>query len=171
MKRTLVIIKPDAINRCLIGRTITRFEEKGLKIIGLKMEKLNVYSMREHYKHHEDKPFYDEILEFMTSIPSILLVIEGKDAVNTIRKLIGPTCGRDAEPGTIRGDYSMSTQTNIVHASEDETAAEKEIQRFFKEEELCEYDKMNFNWIYCNSEKGKYEPSKIKGISKENEDE
>ena len=167
MRRTLIIIKPDGVNRALVGRIINRFEDKGLKIVGLKMEKLQVYKLKEHYAHLTNKPFFEELLHYMSGIPCILMAIEGKDAVSVVRKLVGETCGRDALPGTIRGDFSMSTQTNLVHASENDEVAKYEIARFFKEEELFEYDKMNFNWIYCNSEKGMYTEIKDKGKSVE----
>jgi nucleoside-diphosphate kinase len=167
MRRTLVIVKPDGVNRALIGRVITRFEEKGLKIVGLKMEHLKVYTLKEHYAHLTNKPFFEELLGFMTSIPCVLMVIEGKDAVTVVRRLVGVTNGRDAEPGTIRGDFSMSAQTNILHASENDEVAKYEIARFFKQEELFEYDKMNFNWIYCKSEKGVYTEVKEQGTSVE----
>ncbi len=157
MRRTLVIIKPDGVNRCLIGRVLTRFEEKGLKIIGLKMERLNVYQLKDHYVHLKEKPFYQELMDYMTSVPCVLIAIEGKDAVDVVRKLVGTTNAREADIGTIRGDFAMSVQTNIVHASEDNQKAEEELARFFKKEELVEYDKMNFGWLYCASEKGKYE--------------
>ncbi len=169
MRRTLLIIKPDGVNRCLVGEIIKRFENKGIKIIGLKMERLKVYQLKEHYQHHGDKPFYNEILDYMSSIPSVLLVLEGKDVVDVVRKMVGCTCGRDATPGTIRGDYSMSVQTNIVHASETDELAEQEIKRFFKDEELIEYDKLNFNWIYCGSEKEKYKPVQIDRKSEQEE--
>jgi nucleoside-diphosphate kinase len=167
MRRTLVIIKPDGVNRALVGRVLSRFEEKGLKIVGLKMEKLHVYKLKEHYAHLTNKPFFEELLNFMSGIPCILMVLEGKDAVTVVRRLVGITNGREAEPGTIRGDFSMSAQTNIVHASENDEVAKYEIARFFKEEELFEYDKMNFNWIYCNSEKGMYTEVKETGKSVE----
>ncbi|MFA5358159.1 MAG: nucleoside-diphosphate kinase [archaeon] len=163
MRRTLIIAKPDAINRCLLGKIISRFEDKGLKIVGLKMNHLNVYALREHYKHHKDKPFFEEMLDYMSSIPCVLMIVEGKDAVSVVRKIVGETCGREAAPGTIRGDYSMGTQTNLVHASESDEAAKEEIARFFKEEEIFDYNKMNFDWIYCRSEKGLYAPAKKEG--------
>ncbi|MBT4192181.1 MAG: nucleoside-diphosphate kinase [Candidatus Diapherotrites archaeon] len=169
MRRTLVIVKPDGINRCLIGDVITRFEKKGLKLIGLKMDLLKVYQLKDHYVHLQDKPFYEELLEYMSSIPCVLLALEGKDAVAVVRKLVGSTNARDADIGTIRGDYAMSVQTNIVHASETEDAAEDELKRFFKDEELFEYDKMNFNWLYCNSEQGKYDHVENEGKSSEAE--
>lgn len=161
MRRTLVIIKPDGVNRCLIGEVIQRFERKGLKIIGLKLERLKVYQLKDHYSHLSSKPFYQELMNYMTSIPCILLVLEGKDAVQVVRTLVGSTNSREADVGTIRGDFAMSVQTNIVHASETNEIAEKEIQRFFKEEEIIEYDQLNFNWIYCGSEKEQYHPSDV----------
>jgi len=167
MRRTLVILKPDAVNRCLVGRILSRFEEKGLKIVGMKMERLNVYKLKQHYEHLTNKPFFDELLDYMSSIPCILVVIEGKDSVAVVRRLAGETCGRDASPGTIRGDFSMSTQTNLIHASENDEVAKYEIERFFKPEEMFSYDKMNFNWIYCRSEKGMYTEIKDKGKSVE----
>lgn len=154
MQQTLVIIKPDSVNRDLIGRLIARFEEKGLKIAGMKMEHLKPYVLKEHYAHHEDKVFYGELIKFMSSIPCVLMVLEGKDAVGVVRKMIGSTSGREAEPGTIRGDFSVSNQQNLVHASATPEEAEKEVKRFFKESELYEYQKMNFDWIYNRNEKG-----------------
>lgn len=167
MRRTLIIIKPDGVNRCLIGRVLTRFEEKGLKIIGMKLERLKVYQLKDHYVHLQDKPFYEELLEYMTSVPCVLIAVEGKNAVEVVRKLVGSTNSREADIGTIRGDFAMSVQTNIVHASENEEMAQKELKRFFKEEELIEYDKMNFNWLYCGSEKGKYSQIEKKNKSDE----
>jgi len=153
MRQTLVIIKPDAVNRCLVGEVIKRFENKGLKIKAMKMQMLKPYVLKEHYAHHKDKEFYEELIKYMTSIPSIVMVLEGKDAIKVVRKMIGSTQGREAEPGTIRGDYSVSNQSNIVHASENIEAAESEIKRFFSKEEIYTYQKMNFDWIYSRDEK------------------
>ncbi len=124
MERTLVIIKPDAINRDLAGEVIQRFEKKGLKIAGMKMAHLEACTLKEHYAHHKDKAFYEELINFMSSVPSILLVLEGKAACAVVRKMVGSTLGREAEPGTIRGDYSVSNQCNVVHASENVEIAE-----------------------------------------------
>ncbi len=159
MERTLVIIKPDAVNRSLIGEITTRFERKGLKIAGLKMVQLQPYVLKEHYSHHKDKEFYNELISYMSSIPSIVLVLEGKEVVEVVRRMIGSTFGREAQPGTIRGDYSVSNQANLVHASENVEKANEEINRFFKSEELWDYNKMNFDWIYARKEKG-YEEKK-----------
>ncbi len=152
MRETLVIIKPDAVNRCLVGEVVKRFEQKGLKIKAIKMETLQPYVLKEHYAHHKDKAFFKELIEYMSSVPSILMVLEGKEAVTVVRKMVGSTQGREALPGTIRGDFSVSNQSNIVHASEDDAAAKEEIERFFKCEEIYEYKKMNFDWIYSRDE-------------------
>lgn len=153
MEQTLVIIKPDAVNRCLIGEVVKRFEQKGLKIKALKMQLLQPYVLKEHYAHHKEKAFFEELIKYMSSVPSVLMVLEGKEAVSVARKMVGPTQGREALPGTIRGDYSVSNQSNIVHASESEEAAEPEIQRFFKKEEIYDYQKMDFDWVYSRDEK------------------
>ncbi|MBN1941296.1 MAG: nucleoside-diphosphate kinase [Candidatus Diapherotrites archaeon] len=153
MEKTLLIIKPDAVNRCLAGRIINRIEEKGLKIVGMKMEHLEPKKLQEHYAHHKDKKFFADLVKYMSSIPSVLIIAEGKDAVNVVRQMTGPTNGREALPGTIRGDFSMSFQSNLVHASESKEIAEKEIKRFFKDSEIHGYEKINFNWIYCEEEK------------------
>lgn len=154
MERTAIIMKPDAVNRDMVGRILTRFEEKGLKIVALKMEQLKPYVLKEHYVHHKDKDFYEELIGFMSSIPCVLVVLEGKDAISVVRRMAGSTSGREAEPGSIRGDLSISTQQNLIHASATVEEAKKEIARFFKKEELQEYRKMNFDWVYNASEKG-----------------
>jgi nucleoside-diphosphate kinase len=153
MRKTLVIVKPDGVNRSLVGRVITRFEEKGLRIAALKMEHLKDDVINEHYSHIADKPFFAEIRNYISSIPCVLMIVEGKDAVNVVRKLVGITCGRDADIGTIRGDFSMSVQSNVVHASENEEQAEIEIKRFFKEEEIMDYKRMDFDLLYTEMEK------------------
>lgn len=153
-EKSLVIIKPDAVNRCLIGEVVKRFEQKGLRIVALKMEKLKEEVLGEHYKHHKDKPFFGELVKYMSSIPAVLMVLEGNACIEVVRKMIGNTDGKKAEPGTIRGDYSISMQSNVVHASENAEAAEEEIKRFFKEKELQEYRKMNFEWVYSKGEQG-----------------
>ena len=152
MRQTLVIIKPDAVNRCIVGKVIQRFEEKGLQIKAMKMELLQPYALKKHYAHHKDKKFFEGLISYMASIPSVLMIVKGKDAIKVVRKMVGSTQGREAEPGTIRGDYSVSNQSNIVHASENEEAAKEEIERFFKKEEIYKYQKMNFDWIYSRDE-------------------
>ena len=152
MERTLVIIKPDAINRGLTGEVIDRFERKGIKIIAMKMQHLDDKILEEHYAHLADKPFFPSIKEFMQKAPSILMVLEGRKVVDVVRKLAGVTEGTEAMPGTIRGDFSLSLQNTIIHASDSLETAEKEIKRFFTEKEIHEYTRVNTSMIYSNAE-------------------
>ncbi len=152
-ERTLVILKPDAVNRGLVGEITKRFENKGLKIVAMKMEHLKEKKLIEHYGHHKDKKFFGELIKFMSSVPSVLLVLEGKDCVAVVRKMCGATSGRDAELGTIRGDFSMSIQVNTIHASGSVEEAKAEVKRFFSENEILEYQTMNSDWIYSLDEK------------------
>jgi nucleoside-diphosphate kinase len=152
-ERSLIIIKPDGIQRNLTGEIITRFEKKGLKIIGIKMMSLEDAIIAEHYTHIKDKPFFPGIQDFMKSSPVIVMALEGVNAVSAIRLIVGPTKAWEANAGTIRGDFSLSTQSNIVHASEDVTAGEIEIKRFFKDEELFDYKKIDTDFIYAEHKK------------------
>ena len=152
-ERTLVIIKPDALQRNLLGEIIGRFERKGLKIAGLKMIQLEDVLLDEHYGHHKDKAFFSGLKKFMKSAPVIVVVLEGLEAVKTLRFICGPTCGRVADAGTIRGDFSMSGQLNIIHASDSVESAEKEIYRFFNNDELFDYPKIDFDFLYSEDEK------------------
>lgn len=153
IRQTLIIIKPDAVNRSLVGTILQKFEQKGLKICGLKMVQLKDAILDEHYSHHLEKPFFGKLKNFMMQSPSILVVLEGMNAINVVRQLAGETHGAKALPGTIRGDFSLSTQANVVHASEDEAAAELEIKRFFKPEELFEYNRVDFEMLYAEDER------------------
>lgn len=153
MEKTLVIIKPDALQRNLLGKVIERFEHKGLKIIGLKMIQLSDLLLEEHYFQHKDKPFFGRLSRFMASSPVIVMVLEGLEAVKMTRALCGVTSGRDADIGTIRGDFSMSHQSNIVHASDSAEAAEKEIWRFFNTDEIFDYKKIDFDYLYSEEER------------------
>lgn len=148
-ERSLIIIKPDAIQRSIVGEIITRFERKGLEIIGLKMMHLEDALIEEHYSHIKDKPFFPGTRKFMKSAPVIVMAISGIGAINAIRVIVGPTKGYDAAAGTIRGDYSMSTQSNVVHASDSKESAEVEIKRFFKEGELLEYNKLGLEYVFA----------------------
>jgi len=152
-EKTLIIIKPDALNRDLVGEIIQRFERKGLKIIGLKMTKLNDEILREHYSHLADKPFFPKIAKFMKSYPVILMVLEGLEAVESVRLITGETLGRKADAGTIRGDLSMSIQSNIIHASDSVENAKKEVVRFFKDDELFTWKRLDFDILYSDEEK------------------
>lgn len=152
-ERTLVIIKPDALQRNLLGEIIRRFERKGLKIAGLKMMQLGDVLLDEHYSHHKDKAFFAGLKNFMKSAPVTVIVLEGLESVKTVRFICGPTLGREADAGTIRGDFSMSQQLNIVHASDSVESAEKEIYRFFNNDELFDYPKIDFDFLYSEDEK------------------
>lgn len=152
-ERSLIIIKPDALQRNLLGEVISRFEKKGLKIIGLKMISIDDPILDKHYAHHKDKDFFEGLKRFMKSAPIIVMVLEGYEAVKAIRLIVGPTLGREADAGSIRGDLSMSGQQNIIHASESQEIAEKEIKWFLKEDELFEYKKLDFEAIYSEDER------------------
>jgi nucleoside-diphosphate kinase len=151
LERTLVILKPDAIQRGFVGEIIARFERKGLKIVGMKMLKMSSGLAKEHYAHLVQKPFYPDLEKFMTSHPIIAIVIEGKEAVDVVRNMCGPTNATNAPGGTIRGDLSNSTSRNVIHASDSRETAEKEIKRFFKPEELFDY-KLNEYYLYAADE-------------------
>lgn len=153
MEKTLVIMKPDAVNRGIVGEVLHRFERKGLKIVGMKMTHLKDEILDVHYAHHKDKPFFERIKNFMKSAPSLLIVLEGNDAIEVVRKMAGPTKGSEALPGTIRGDYSMSTQNNIVHASDSKKTAEEEIWRFFNEDEIFPYQRIDWEMVYSVDER------------------
>lgn len=153
-ERTLIIIKPDALNRSLVGEIIHRFERKGLKIVGIKMTQLDDRVLKEHYSHLADKPFFPRIADFMKKWPVIVLVIEGLEAVDSVRLITGDTLGRKADAGTIRGDFSMSIQANIVHASDSVENAGKEIERFFTAEELHSWERIDLEVLYAEDERG-----------------
>ncbi len=153
MERTLVLIKPDAISRGLAGTVLGRFEQKGLKIAGMKMIQLSDALLREHYSHLADKPFFPTIAEFMGRTPVIALCLEGKEAVEVCRSLCGVTNSRKAAPGTIRGDLGMSMQCNLVHASDSPETAAAEVARFFRPEELFAYDPALINYLYASDER------------------
>ena len=152
-ERTLVIIKPDAINRAIVGEIIHRFEAKGLKIVGMKLSHISEKDLELHYAHHKGKKFFPGLIKYMRSAPSLLLVLEGKSVVNVVRKLAGPTYGVEAEAGTIRGDFSMSMQNTIIHASDSVAKVEEEINRFFKPNELFDYNRIDFDYIYSEEER------------------
>lgn len=139
MERSIVLVKPDGLQRGLIGRIIERFEEKGLKLVGMKMMRLNDEILDQWYEHHKEKPFFNSLKGFMMQSPIVAMVWEGVEAVDTIRKLVGVTKGRAAEAGSIRGDFAMSQSNNLIHASDSVENAEKERGLIFKETELFHY--------------------------------
>ena len=153
MQRTLILFKPDAVQRRLAGKLLTRLEDKGLKIVGLKMLKVTKELSAKHYAEHVSKPFYPLLEEFITSGPVVALVAEGPKAVQVVRTMMGPTNGGEAAPGTIRGDYGVSRQMNLMHGSDSPEAAEKEIAVYFKPEELCDYTPTLAGWVCANDEK------------------
>jgi nucleoside-diphosphate kinase len=153
MERTLVLIKPDAIQRDLAGDIITRLERKGLKLVGIKMISLDDELLDVHYSHLSGRDFFAEIKTFMRSTPVIACCWEGVDCVDTVRLLCGITKAREAEPGTIRGDLAMSVQANLVHASDSLETAQIEIERFFKPEELFDYEDVLQPFIYSSRER------------------
>ena len=152
MEKTLIIIKPGAIQRGLIGEVIRRFEQKGLQICGLKMLQLTDEILGEHYAHIAEKPFFPRVKAAMKATPVIVLCLKGMDAVHVVHRLAGATNGREAAMGTMRGDYSMSVQWNIIHTSDSIKTADVELARFFKEDEIFEYKQSYLEYIYSDDE-------------------
>ncbi len=152
-EKSLIIIKPDAIQRNLAGEIVSRLEKKGLKIIGLKMMNLEDAKIEEHYAHIKDKPFFPGIRDFMKATPVIVMAVEGINAVSAIRLLVGPTKAWEGTAGTIRGDFSLSTQSNLVHASDSVEAGVAEIARFFEEKEVFSYDRVDTDFVYAEHKK------------------
>ena len=153
MERTLVILKPSAVQRGLIGEIISRFERKGLQLVGLKMIRLTDEVLNEHYAHLSDRPFFARIKQSMQASPVVVCCWQGLDCVQIVRSMTGATNGRNALPGTIRGDYSVSTQENIVHTSDSVENAAVELSRFFDETELWDYAVYADNFLYAADEK------------------
>jgi nucleoside-diphosphate kinase len=149
-ERSLIIIKPDAIQRSIVGEIVTRFERKGLKIIGMKMMHLADVVVEEHYSHIKDKPFFPRIKKFMTSAPVVVVAVAGLKAIDAIRIIVGPTKSFEAAAGTIRGDYALSMQSNVVHASDSAENAAIEIKRFFAENEIVDYKKVDTEFIFSD---------------------
>lgn len=152
MGQTLVIIKPGAVHRGLMGEIISRYEKKGLYITGMKMMQLDEAILREHYAHLVDRPFFPWIVDSMTATPVVVMCVEGKDAVEVVRLMTGSTNGRKAQPGTIRGDYSVSGQENVVHASDSDEHARIELARFFKPGEILSYRPSDMSSLYAPDE-------------------
>ncbi len=153
MEKTLVIIKPDAVQRGLIGEVTKRLEKKGLKLIGMKMGFLDDELLKEHYSHIADKPFFPGIAKFMKSSPAVFQVWTGLDVVNAVRILAGITKAREADAGSIRGDLAMSIQCNVIHASDSVENGEAEAKRFFSEAELFDYNKSEWVHVYADDER------------------
>jgi nucleoside-diphosphate kinase len=152
-QRTLILFKPDAVQRRLCGRLLTRLEDKGLNIVGLKMMNVTAELSRQHYAEHVSKPFYPHLEKFITASPVVALVMEGPDAVEVVRTMMGPTNGRSAAPGTIRGDYGISRQMNLMHGSDSPASAEKEIALYFRPDELCPSEPTLAGWLMAGDER------------------
>lgn len=149
-EKTLIILKPDAVHRGLVGEMVARFERKGLKIIGMKMVQLEDAVLEAHYAHIADKPFFAGIKKFMKASPVVVLALSGIEAVSATRTIVGPTKGYEAAAGTIRGDFSLSMQSNIVHASDSVENGLTEVARFFDEKELFAYKRNDFDYIHAD---------------------
>ncbi len=147
MQRTLILLKPDAVHRRLVGEIIARFERKGLRLVGLKLLQVSRLLAEQHYAVHKGKPFYDSLIEFLTSGPTVAMVWEGREAVSVGRALMGLTDGAKSPPGTIRGDFALSVQNNLIHGSDSPENAEAEIALWFQPEELVNYKPVDAPWI------------------------
>ena len=148
MQRTLIILKPDAVQRGLMGRILTRFEDKGLKVVAARFRKLHEDLLAQHYADHKERPFYPGLVRFMSESPVLVLVLEGVDAIAVCRKMMGATFGRDADGGTIRGDFGVSRSYNLVHGSDSPEAAEREVSLFFDADEIVEWQPAGHKWVY-----------------------
>src|SRR5262245_17083288 len=147
MQQTLILLKPDAVQRRLVGEITARFERKGLRLVGLKILKPSRELAEKHYAVHKGKPFYESLLSFLTSGPTVAMVWEGREAVTACRALMGLTDGAKWPPGTIRGDYGLSVQYNLVHGSDSPENAVAEVARWFKPEELVAYTVTDASWV------------------------
>lgn len=152
MEHTLAILKPSALERCLVGEIISRIQNKGLVIAGMKMMQLDEKILREHYAHLADKPFFPSIVKSMTATPVIVMCLKGVEAVRVFREMTGVTNGRNAAPGTLRGDFCMSGQANIVHASDSPENGRIEVARFFKPEEIFDWMPADKDFYYGDGE-------------------
>ena len=152
MQRTLILLKPDCVQRRLMGQVLTRFENKGLNIIAMKMLRVTPELAAEHYAEHVEKPFYPSLEDFITGAPVVAMVIEGREAIRVVREMLGATSGLEASAGTIRGDLSSSRQMNLVHASDGPEAAEREINLYFDADQICEYDPTLTPWLKASDE-------------------
>ena len=149
-ERTFVMVKPDGVQRGLIGEIISRFEHRGLKLVGAKALQLDGELAEQQYAEHAEKPFFDDLVDFITSAPVFAMVWEGKDAVRQVRRMVGETDPADSPPGTIRGDYGLDLGRNLIHASdhEDPGSNEREIELFFEDDELLDYEQVTAEWQY-----------------------
>lgn len=148
MERTLILLKPDAFYRRLIGEIVSRFEKRGFVIVGVRLVRLSEEFARAHYAEHKGKEFYEPLVRYITSGPTVAMVLEGKNAVPVAREMLGRTFGSDSPPGSIRGDYALSNRFNLVHASDSPEKAAQEIQMFFNDDELIACGPEEMRWTY-----------------------
>lgn len=148
METTLIILKPDAVQRALMGRIVSRFEDKGFQIVGAKMMQISQDLAAKHYESHKGKPFYDGLVKFMTSSPVLVLALRGVGVIDMSRKMMGATFGSKADPGTIRGDFGVSNSFNLIHGSDSPEAAERELSLFFAPGEVLKLDRAVEGWVY-----------------------
>lgn len=147
MEQTFVMVKPDGVQRGLVGEIVSRFERKGLKIVAAKLFQVPKELAEQHYAEHASKPFFAELVDFITSGPVFAMVIEGNDCIKIVREMMGKTNPADSAPGTIRGDYGLSIGMNIIHGSDSTLSATREIKLWFDEKEICTYDKTISKWL------------------------
>ncbi len=152
MEQTLVLLKPDCVERRLMGRIIQRFEDKGLNIVAMKMLRVTPELAKQHYAEHVEKPFYPALESFITGAPVVAMVVEGLEAIRVVREMLGPTSGLKAPSGTIRGDFSSSRQMNLVHASDGPEAAARERELYFAASEVCSYEPTVRPWLKASDE-------------------
>lgn len=154
MERTFCMIKPDGVQRRLVGKILQRFEEKGLRVAGLKLVRVDKATAEELYSVHKGRPFYETLVKFVTSSPVVAMVLEGAYTIEVVRAQLGATFGYQAAPGTIRGDYGSSKGFNLIHASDSKESAAREIPIFFKPKELVAWTHADHEWVYEEPERG-----------------
>ena len=152
MERSLVLLKPDCVQRRLVGRIISRFEDKGFNVIAMKMIQVTPDLAKQHYAEHVEKPFYPGLEAFITGAPVVAMIVEGLEAIRVVREMLGATSGLKAAAGTIRGDFSSSRQMNLVHASDGEESASREISLYFSSDEICAYEPTATPWLKAADE-------------------
>ncbi len=148
MEKSFVMLKPDTVQRRLMGKVISRFEEKGLQIVAAKMLHISPELAQEHYQEHSAKPFFSNLVDYITSSAVMAMVIKGDDCISIIRKMVGATNPKEADLGTVRGDYALDTGRNIIHASDSPQSAQREIYLFFQDDEICDYSMPDEDLIY-----------------------
>jgi nucleoside-diphosphate kinase len=152
MERTLILLKPDCVQRRLVGRILSRFEDKGFNVVAMRLMRVTPELSKQHYAEHVSKPFYPNLEQFITGGPIIALVLEGLEVIRVVREMLGATSGLKAAPGTIRGDYSSSRQMNLVHASDGPEAAKREIELYFSKEQIFAYEPTLTPWLRAGDE-------------------